>query len=328
MTPPEVALSGRAKINPKVDPEFFRPAENPLKAVGSLPDVVVLIIDALRDDRVTEEHMPRLHEFSKRGARYRARLESKAVTDYSSAEILFGRPDVYERVKEPNKAVGIPTFPGYWNRVYHTQAWLGNSMLGFSHVKWMFDDFKDKHFLSVGDKYFYHPDSRVWPVISWLPYHRKNGHEGPYMTWLHCFGVHAPYDTPFKDTEDPIERRVKEYDYTCGEVDEQIAKVLDLAGDDCIVVVTSDHGELLGEHDGLFTHGQTSNYQKPESTIVPRLMVGGSVPVFSMLASTVPASRLMYEIETAVWATLFGDIPLRGDNPETVEASLEALGYV
>lgn len=115
----------------------------------------------------------------------------------------------------------------------------------------------------------------------------------PYFLWLHYVNPHAPYtppapyDTAFVDAgarqgprlrtvdgfvggirkewavagQDRLGYYVAQYDGEIAAVDEEVGRVLDAldrsgAAGRTLVVVTSDHGESLGEHDYYFDHGQ------------------------------------------------------------------------
>jgi arylsulfatase len=115
----------------------------------------------------------------------------------------------------------------------------------------------------------------------------------PFLLWLHYVNPHAPYtppppyDTAFLDArtagsrrlpvvpgfhggipkqwavagEDRLGYYVAQYDGEIAAVDQEVGQVLDalassgLAGR-TVVVLTSDHGESLGEHDYFFDHGE------------------------------------------------------------------------
>jgi arylsulfatase A-like enzyme len=115
----------------------------------------------------------------------------------------------------------------------------------------------------------------------------------PFFLWLHYVNPHAPYtpeppyDTMFMDAaarggralpvvqefrggipkqwavagRDRLGYYVAQYDGEIALVDQEVGKVLDaLAGSPhgakTLVILTSDHGESLGEHDYYFDHGQ------------------------------------------------------------------------
>lgn len=86
-------------------------------------------------------------------------------------------------------------------------------------------------------------------ALRWL----SLGRRAPIFLWLHLYDPHFPYDAPapFGDADDP-------YDGEIAYVDSQIGRVLEAmkaAGtyDPSLIVLTSDHGESLGEH-GESTH--------------------------------------------------------------------------
>lgn len=97
-------------------------------------------------------------------------------------------------------------------------------------------------------------DERVGRALRWL----QDGRQGsrPFFLWLHLFDPHAPYQPP----QDFRARYAgRPYDGEVAFVDSQIARLmagLDRLGvaESTVVVLTSDHGESLGEH-GEQTHG-------------------------------------------------------------------------
>ena len=122
---------------------------------------------------------------------------------------------------------------------------------------------------------------------------RERRSESPFLLWLHYVNPHAPYtpppphDTAFMDAQASSSRRlpvvpgfhgglpkqwavkgqdrlgyyVAQYDGEIAAVDQEVGAVVDalasgrLAGE-TVVVLTSDHGESLGEHDYYFDHGE------------------------------------------------------------------------
>lgn len=122
---------------------------------------------------------------------------------------------------------------------------------------------------------------------------REAPRDKPFLLWLHYVNPHAPYtppapyDTAFLDDDaktgprlpvvpgyhggihrqwavpgqDRLGYYVAQYDGEIAAADEQVGQVLDalrLTGrwDRTMVVVTSDHGESLGEHGYYFNHGE------------------------------------------------------------------------
>ena len=84
-------------------------------------------------------------------------------------------------------------------------------------------------------------------ALDWL---RTRDRAIPYFLWLHFYDPHFPYAAP--GGRDFGDRDVDRYDREISFVDEHIARVLAALDPETIVVITSDHGEELGEHDIRF----------------------------------------------------------------------------
>jgi arylsulfatase A-like enzyme len=128
---------------------------------------------------------------------------------------------------------------------------------------------------------------------SGLQYLKSASREKPFFLWLHYVNPHTPYtppppfDTAFLDAaaaegrslpvvtsvhggiphqwavagKDRLGYYVAQYDGEIATVDQQVGRVLDALAasavkDTTLVVLTSDHGESLGEHDYYFDHGE------------------------------------------------------------------------
>jgi len=88
---------------------------------------------------------------------------------------------------------------------------------------------------------------------------------GPFFLFLHYWDTHTPYNCPrkFLPARRPYrgleQALVAKYEGAVRYVDEQIGRLrdlLDLHGllDDTLIIITSDHGESLTEHDIFFDH--------------------------------------------------------------------------
>jgi arylsulfatase A-like enzyme len=126
-----------------------------------------------------------------------------------------------------------------------------------------------------------------------LAFLREARADRPFFLWLHYVNPHAPYTPPppfdraFLDAraaegrslpvvaglhggipqqwavggQNRLGYYVAQYDGEIATVDEQVGRVMDAlstsaARDTTVVVLTSDHGESLGEHDYYFDHGE------------------------------------------------------------------------
>jgi len=151
--------------------------------------------------------------------------------------------------------------------------------------------------------------------------------ERPFLLWLHYVNPHTPYepekpfDTMFADgfesgPELPVvpglhggvskqwavagRRRlgyyVAQYDGEIAAVDDEVGRVLaalesSAVRDRTLVVLTSDHGESLGEHDYYFDHGENlfhPSLRVPLIVRAPGAPAGRRSPVFASTLDLVP----------------------------------------
>jgi choline-sulfatase len=131
-------------------------------------------------------------------------------------------------------------------------------------------------------------DETIGEAIAWLDSHR----EGRLFLWMHLYDPHDPYDPP-----EPYAARYsgRPYDGEVAWTDELIGR-LDAAlsrlglRDDTLLVVTSDHGEGLGEH-GEATHGfflYQSTLRVPLLLRGPGIAPGTRLPVTARTVDLFP----------------------------------------
>jgi arylsulfatase A-like enzyme len=165
---------------------------------------------------------------------------------------------------------------------FHTAAFVSSIVLesqsglhqGFETYSDQFDvgeESSDVRFLNTIQK---RGDETIAEALDWLGSHHA---EGRVFLWLHLYDPHDPYQPP-----EPYATRYagRPYDGEVAWSDELVGRLdtaLTEAGirDDTLLVVTSDHGEALGEH-GETGHG----YFVYETTLrVPLIFRGpGIVP--------------------------------------------------
>jgi arylsulfatase A-like enzyme/Tfp pilus assembly protein PilF len=140
-----------------------------------------------------------------------------------------------------------------------------------------FDDFDlEKYGDKGGMDIIQRPGSEtVDRAVSWLGEDRDR----PFFAWVHLYDPHTPYEAP-----EPYRSRfpanlVGAYDAEIAAADAQLGRLLDtlevqgrLA--ETLVVVTGDHGEMLGEH-GEATHGF---FIYDAATHIPMIVSGPGVP--------------------------------------------------
>jgi arylsulfatase A-like enzyme len=165
----------------------------------------------------------------------------------------------------------------------------------------------------------------------------------PFFLWLHYVSPHAPYtppppyDTAFLDAaaragprlpivaglhggipkqwavrgQDRLGYYVAQYDGEIAAVDQEVGRVIDGlrdsgAAERTVVVLTSDHGESLGEHDYYFDHGEDvfePSLAIPLVVAGPGLPAGRRVSAFASTLDVVPtvldAVKVSYPPELA-----------------------------
>ena len=162
-------------------------------------------------------------------------------------------------------------------------------------------------------------------AVSFLTQARK---DRPFFLWLHYVNPHAPYappspyDSAFLDASARAGRRlptvsglhggiprqwavpgqdrlgyyVAQYDGEIAAVDEQVGRVMAALRDSgaagrTVVVLTSDHGESLGEHDYYFDHGEDvfePSLAIPLIVVAPGAAPGSRVDAFASTLDIVP----------------------------------------
>jgi len=157
---------------------------------------------------------------------------------------------------------------------------------------------------------------------------RRAPSDRPFFLWLHYVNPHAPYtpptpfDTRFLDRaanagprlrlvpdfhggipkrwavrgQDRLGYYVAQYDGEIAAVDQEVGRLVDAlqasaAGKKTVVVLTSDHGESLGEHDYYFDHGEDlfePSLAVPLVAVVPGGKAGIRSRVFASTLDVVP----------------------------------------
>jgi len=150
----------------------------------------------------------------------------------------------------------------------------------------------------------------------------------PFFLWLHYVNPHAPYTPPppfdkaFLDAaasagprlrtvpdfhggipkrwavrgQDRLGYYVAQYDGEIAAVDQEVGRLVDAllgsaAGKKTVMVLTSDHGESLGEHDYYFDHGEDlfePSLAVPLVAVVPGGKTGVRSRVFASTVDVVP----------------------------------------
>lgn len=256
-------------------------------------DVVLITIDTLRADHLgiygyPLETSPRIDEWFGSGRIFERSYSAEARTAPSVASLLSGRhpQDHGIRLFYQLAPEGLELIPDLLPEGYQTAAFVSNIVLtdeamGIAEHFDHYDDFVSQR-ESKRVIFERNAERTNEAVLDWMRTERDPGR--PLFLWVHYIDPHGPYRAPedrpaeFEPAgERPIEREriarymiepgvkngyeyVASYDEEIAYVDEHVGRLLDgLAGhlplDDSLVVLTSDHGETMMEHERWFSHG-------------------------------------------------------------------------
>ncbi|MFN8059331.1 MAG: sulfatase-like hydrolase/transferase [Vicinamibacterales bacterium] len=248
-------------------------------------NVLLVTIDTLRADRVGAHDgpsiTPTLDRLAAAGATFSAAYAHVPMTLPSHASILTGLTPVHHGVRNNGGFRLGDTVETLATRLkghgYRTGAFVGAFVLdarfGLARGFDEYDDRygEDRRLLSFGYVERRAPQVLA-PAAAWIG--RATGQ--PWFAWVHLYDPHAPYDAPDRLVSTGAHAA---YDNEVAYVDRELGRTLqELQShgllERTLIIVTSDHGESLGEH-GESTHGLFAY----ESTLrVPLVMVGPGVP--------------------------------------------------
>ena len=243
------------------------------------PDVLLITIDTLRADALgfagnARVQTPALDRLAARGRVFTNAHAHNVVTLPSHTNILTGLHPYQHGVRENSGfrlSGDVPTLATVLRGAgYATAAFVGayplDSEFGLDRGFQVYDDRttrgSDEEEFELAER---RGDEVVGPALKWW---QANAGK-PRFLWVHVYDPHAPYAAP----EPFASRHPKEpYLAEVAATDSFLAPLLD-AAKQAVVVMTSDHGEALGDH-GELTHGLFAY----ESTLkVPLVLAGPGV---------------------------------------------------
>jgi len=268
------------------------------------PDVVLITIDTLRAD-ASKADMPVLHRLAARGTRCAGARTVAPLTLAAHASLLTGRTPAVHGLRD-NTAAPLPAdrpFPllaeEFRAAGYRTAAFVASTVLDARYgLDAGFDLYAAPPAPEPGRPEFATLDAteQVARVQAWL---RESGDGKPRFLWIHLWDPHAPY-RPYAG--DPLRpKSTTEADLPAdryrGELRRADAALGALTAlfdaDRTVFVVTSDHGEGLGEHGepahGFLVYGATMDI--PLVLAGPGIPVGGAIPAPSSILDVAPTLR-------------------------------------
>jgi arylsulfatase A-like enzyme/Flp pilus assembly protein TadD len=229
-------------------------------ASASSPNVVLVTIDTLRGDHVgaygyAAGETPTVDRLAREGVLVEDAVVQVPQTRPSHASIFTGRYPYEHGIRDNYSkplAPGTPTIAS----VLRQQGWDTGAFIGAYPVSR--PSGLDQGFAVFDDPFAAGDDTTrqarterrarevVDHALGWLGRPRSR----PFFAWVHLFDPHAPYEPP-----PPYRQRFARspYDGEVAYADAQLGRLLDWLDRQglrarTLVVVTSDHGEGLGEH--------------------------------------------------------------------------------
>jgi arylsulfatase A-like enzyme len=273
------------KMGIHVDPVFSLEGD-----VAKQLSIVLISLDTVRADSLSiyggRAEVPNLEKLASRSVVFSQAISHFPETALSHWSMMSGvLPEVHGNV--PSNGGSIykgPTLAEIAKKQgYATAAIIGGITMTdqASGFKRGFDLYDDQ--FPIDPKDMMREGTKVTKnAVNWIQKHRTKNPSQPFFLFAHYFDAHfpytpkPPYDTkydatykgnidgtdavlrPYRDGEKiPSQRDIDYvralYDGEISELDSKIGPLLEEVGDDCIVIVTSDHGESF-EHGYYFNH--------------------------------------------------------------------------
>jgi len=242
----------------------------PLLSQNSKPwNVILITIDTLRADHLetygyTRIRTPEINKLAQRGAVFEHAVASSPLTLPSHASILTGTFPVFHGIQD-NAGFSLSEDQLTLAEIlsesgFATGAFVGSFVLDSRFgLDQGFDlylaDFQLTGMEIIAPGYIQRKAEKVMDYATrWMKEQLSTGQ--PFFSWIHLYDPHAPYDPPSPFSTLYPDRL---YDGEIAYVDsvlENLGEFLREADieEDTMLVLTSDHGESLGEH-GEKTHG-------------------------------------------------------------------------
>jgi len=332
-----LALSACARATPPAPPATAR-------------NLVIVTIDTLRADRLgcygnREVATPRLDQIATGGALFEQATVHVPLTRPSHASIFTGLLPAEHGLRDnvsPSLAPEVPTLaPMLKAAGFRTGAFVSSIVLSRqSGLHRGFDEYADLFETGGDDARFLNTIQRPGDVamkdaLSWI----QTASDGRFFAWIHLYDPHDPYEPP-----EPYASQYagRPYDGEVAWTDELIGRLegaLQRLGlqDKTLLVVTSDHGEGLGEHDegvhGFFVYEST--LRVPLIVRGPGVVAGRRLPGVAQSVDVMPSVLDLLGVPApAGWKgngrslapVLRGAAPIASD-PAYAESLLPLLHY-
>lgn len=300
-------------------------------ALGA-PNVVLISIDTLRADHLSmyaykTETTPFLASMAKNGIVFDRAIVPMPSTTPSHGSMLTGQ---YPS-RHGSTALSVPInreaetiAEALARKGYYTAGAVAVSHIGRAgHFEQGFADFSGPEGAQRDG------DAVNRDLFRFVARWRKTNARKPLFLFAHYFDCHSPYGWWRGEQTDPatlpVRERVARYDESIRHVDQLIAKLHAHLGslgllDNTIFIITSDHGEQIGDR-GL-PAGHADIYG--ETVYVPLIVFGSGIPA-ARVAETVSTMDIAPSIAAAAGVKLRGPLDGRNILPRRGDAIQSAL---
>jgi arylsulfatase A-like enzyme/Flp pilus assembly protein TadD len=210
--------------------------------------VVLVTIDTLRADHIGSYGglwpTPTLDRLASEGSLFLDCTTHSPLTLPSHASILTGTTPIYHGVKDN----GRYRLPEELDTLAEILKGIGYSTAAFVGALPVHSRFGLAQGFDVYDEKFM-GERRAAEVTAGAVHWIEQQEDGPFFLWVHVFDPHSPYEPPEPFREEYGDTYEGEVVY----VDDALGPLFSVVGGDILTVITSDHGESLGEH-GEDTH--------------------------------------------------------------------------
>ena len=292
------------------------------------PHVLLVTIDTLRADRLgsyghAQARTPVLDRLAAEGARFADASTHAPLTYPAHVGILTGRyPAVFDarlNGMNPLPAVATTLAERMKSAGYRTGAVVGSVILERAYgLDQGFDTYDDRIAVRPADMVATADMQRsaaevTTAALAWLSSGGAGTAGAPWFLWAHYYDPHLPYDAPAKYAGALPGRP---YDAEIAFVDAELGRLLAAVDRSrTLVVITSDHGEALGEHGepdhGFFLYDATLR--------VPLLMAGAAG------AGRIAPRVVTEQVRSIDIAPTIADVAGLGPDPEADGESLVPL---
>ena len=261
-------------------------------ATEARPNVLLVTIDTLRADRVgcyghAAAATPVLDGLAARGVRFATAVAHVPLTGPSHASLFTGRTPLGHGFRDNGGytlPAGLTTVAeDFRKNGYETAAFVSafplHRRFGFDRGFETYDDHLPKGNDPRRPQYIERfADATTDVVLRWLEARKVGPRTAsrPFFLWVHYYDPHAPYEPPGELGE---RFRTAPYDGEVAFTDRHLGRLLRSLDErgyapSTLLLVTSDHGEGLGEH-GEGTHGL---FVYDSTLKVPWIMAGPGLP--------------------------------------------------